>query len=45
MKRMATDTFNMNHKRHMGQYSHLEIMNIVIDRMAVSKLNDYAKHT
>lgn len=45
MKRTATDTCTMNHKRHMGLYSHLEIMNIGIDSMAVSKLNDYAKHT
>lgn len=37
MKRTATGTCTMNHKRDMGLYGNLEL-NIGIDRMAISKL-------
>lgn len=38
MKRTATGTCTMHHKRDMGLYGHLEKLNIGIDRMAISKL-------
>lgn len=38
MKRTATGTCTMNHKRDMGLYGHLEKLKIGIDRMAISKL-------